>query len=66
MTDSDPNRTARREMRRLSRFGDAPLVCFLCDYVDPVGLIAVTAEWLKAQDVPRSLFEGDHIRREGA
>lgn len=61
MRDIDPSRTARREMRRLSRFGDAPLVCFLCDYADPVGLIAVTAEWLKAQGVPSSLFEGDHI-----
>lgn len=61
MKDIDPSRTARREMRRLARFGDAPLICFLCNYADPVGLYAVTAGWLEAKGVPRSLFEGDHV-----
>jgi hypothetical protein len=61
MRDNDPSRTARRELIRLSRFCDAPLVCFLCDYADPVGLIPVTAEWLRANGVPSSLFERDHV-----
>jgi hypothetical protein len=60
MKDVDPSRTARREMNRLSRFGSGPLVCMDCGYADPVGLIPVTAEWLKAKGVPSSLFEGDH------
>jgi hypothetical protein len=59
--DKYPIRTAAREMRRLERLGDGPLVCVLCEYVDPVALIPVTEEWLRAKGVPSSLFEDDHV-----
>jgi hypothetical protein len=61
MIDSDPFRTARRNLRRRARFGQNPEACIRCGYLDLVALIPGTREQLEAQRVPRTLFEGDHI-----
>jgi len=59
--DSDPFRTARRNMRRRARFGSIPQACILCPCLDLAALISGTRSELEAKGIPRTLFEGDHI-----
>jgi len=61
MIDSDPFRTARRNLRRRARFGVSPKACILCPCLDLAALISGTRSELEAKGVPRTLFEGDHI-----
>jgi len=63
--DRDPNRTALRAARRLDRLhkrlGYCPAGCIFCPYANPMFLIVVTLEWLKAHKVPRSVLQEHHL-----
>jgi hypothetical protein len=63
--DREPNRTALRAARRLERLhkrlGNCPAVCILCGYANPMFLIVVTLEWLKAHMAPISLLQNHHL-----
>ncbi len=63
--DRNPNRTALRAARRFERLhkriGDCPAVCIFCEYANPMFLIVVTLEWLKAHKIPRSVLQEHHL-----
>jgi hypothetical protein len=63
--DRNSNRTALRAARRLDRLDkrlcNCPAVCILCGYVNPMSLIVVTLEWLKAHKIPRSVLQEHHL-----
>jgi len=61
MRDRDPIGTAARDMRRQKRLGDAPRVCILCRYSDPIALVSVTEEWIAEKGVSRTLLESHHF-----
>jgi hypothetical protein len=63
--DRNPNRTALRAARRLERLhkrlGNCAAVCIFCPYANPMFLIVVTLEWLKAHKVPKSVLQEHHL-----
>ena len=63
--DRNPNRAALRAARRLDRLhkrlGNCPAVCTFCPYANPMFLIVVTVDWLKAHKVPRSVLQEHHL-----
>jgi hypothetical protein len=56
-------KTVIRRVRRDTRLGDGPKVCFRCGYADPISLIAINANWLRSQglSLPHTLQEDDHV-----
>ena len=63
--DRNPNRAALRAARRLDRLhkrlDNCPAVCTFCPYANPMFLIVVTLDWLKAHKVPRSVLQEHHL-----
>jgi hypothetical protein len=56
VTDQDPRRTARRNVRRRDRFGSNNF-CLFCDYACLESLTTVTRRWLERKGVPAELLD---------